>query len=459
MDMPIAPREPFVPPAPQPRTGVPSLFRMLRTLYRNPIEIWGEPSYNEPWISIRTGRGGPMLIANDPGLVRHVLVENPRNYRMGRLRQATLRPILRDGLLTAEGAVWRRTRKAMAPVFTPRHISGFAEPMHRCSLEFAARYRDGQTSDVSRDMTKLTYEVLAETLFSGRIAGGGPDEFERYMDRLFATMARIDPFDILELPHWLPRPTRVLGASVIAYFRRVVAETVALRRRALAAGNAPDGDFLALLLAAEGAEGLTADEIADNILTFIGAGHETTARALAWTLYLLGSAPWERDKVEAEIDAVMAAGTAPVDMLDAMPLTRAAFEEAMRLYPPAPTISREAIEPDSYGSLEIVRGAHVVIMPWTIHRHRRLWEKPDAFMPERFHPENRDRIDRFQYLPFGAGPRICIGASFAMQEAMIALAALMSRWRFDPLPETRPWPVQKLTIQPEGGIPMRVSAR
>jgi cytochrome P450 len=459
MESTLSTREPFVPPAPRPRTKPPSLLEMLRVLYRNPIEIWGEPSYREPWISIRTGVGGPLVIANDPGLVRHVLVENVRNYRMGRLRQAILRPILRDGLLTAEGDVWKRSRKAMAPVFTPRHIAGFAGAMQRGSEIFAGRYADGAMTDVARDMTKLAYEILAETLFSGELAGIPDAELERQIDRLFATMARIDPFDILQFPAWLPRPTRVAGRSAIGFFRRTVAEVTAARRARLAAGAAPTADFLGLLLQAEGPEGLSADEIADNILTFIGAGHETTARALAWTLFLLGSAPWERERVEAEIDGVVAAGIAPVDMLDAMPLTRAAFEEAMRLYPPAPTISREAIEPDRYGKLEIVAGAQVAIMPWTIHRHRKLWDRPDAFLPERFHPENRDRIDRFQYLPFGAGPRICIGASFAMQEAMIALAALMSRWRFDPLPQTKPWPVQKLTVQPEGGIPMKVSRR
>ncbi|MBX3530566.1 MAG: cytochrome P450 [Rhizobiaceae bacterium] len=459
MESTLSTREPFVPPAPRPRTKPPSLLEMLRVLYRNPIEIWGEPSYREPWISIRTGVGGPLVIANDPGLVRHVLVDNVRNYRMGRLRQAVLRPILRDGLLTAEGEVWRRSRKAMAPVFTPRHIAGFAGAMQHGSQAFAARYADGAVTDVARDMTKLAYEILAETLFSGELAGIPDAELERQIDRLFATMARIDPFDILQLPAWLPRPTRVAGRRAIGFFRRTVANVTAARRAKLAAGAAPTADFLGLLLQAEGPDGLSAEEIADNILTFIGAGHETTARALAWTLFLLGSAPWERERVEAEIDGVVAEGVAPVDMLDAMPLTRAAFEEAMRLYPPAPTISREAIESDRYGELEIVAGAQVTIMPWTIHRHRKLWDRPDAFLPERFHPGNRDRIDRYQYLPFGAGPRICIGASFAMQEAMIALAALMSRWRFDPLPQTKPWPVQKLTVQPEGGIPMKVSAR
>src|SRR5690606_17236388 len=136
-----------------------------------PLELWGEPSYNEPWISIRTGIGGPLVIANDPALIRHILVDNARNYRMARVRQKVLRPILHDGLLTAEGETWKRSRKAMAPVFTPRHIAGFAAPMLRTSQAFAARYEDGAVTDVARDMTMLTFDILAETLFSGEIAG------------------------------------------------------------------------------------------------------------------------------------------------------------------------------------------------------------------------------------------------------------------------------------------------
>ena len=149
----------------------------------------------------------------------------------------------------------------------------------------------------------------------------------------------------------------------------------------------------------------------------------------------------------------------PYEWLGRMPLTRAAFEEAMRLYPPAASISREAVRTERWRDLDIAAGTQIQIMPWTIHRHRRLWKDPDAFMPERFHPQNRDAIDRFQYLPFGAGPRVCIGAAFAMQEAVIALGVLMSRLRFDTLPQTKPWPVQKLTTQPQGGLPMRVSRR
>ena len=149
----------------------------------------------------------------------------------------------------------------------------------------------------------------------------------------------------------------------------------------------------------------------------------------------------------------------PVKWLDAMPYTRAAFEEALRLYPPAPSINREPIEPEVWRGLTIPKRAAVLIMPWTVHRHRKLWDRPDAFMPERFHPGNREKIDRYQYLPFGAGPRVCIGMGFAMMEAVIALAVLLSRFRFDSTAETKPWPVQKLTTQPQGGLPMKVTAR
>ncbi|MCX8571437.1 MULTISPECIES: cytochrome P450 [Hyphomicrobiales] len=451
--------EPFIPPAPTPRTSPPSTLEMMRIVYRNPLELWGEPSYNEPWISVN-GIGGPLVIANDPGLIRHVLVDNAKNYKMATVRQMILRPILRDGLLTAEGDVWKRSRKAMAPVFTPRHIFGFARPMLSRTLDFVKRYDDAAGAvDVAHDMTMLTYEILAETLFSGEIAGEA-GSFAHEIDRLFETMGRVDPLDLLRAPEWLPRITRLRGRKTMAYFRKIVTDTVAMRSEKLA--RDPDGapeDFLTLLLRAEGPDGLSRQEIEDNIITFIGAGHETTARALGWTIYCLAEATWERDRVEREIDAVLRREPDPVKWLDAMPYTRAVFEEALRLYPPAPSINREPIADDEYKGLKIPRKAQVLVMPWTVHRHRKLWDKPEAFLPERFHPENRDRIDRYQYLPFGAGPRVCIGMSFAMQEAIIALAVLLSRFRFDTVAETRPWPVQKLTTQPQGGLPMRVTRR
>ncbi len=448
---------PFRPPAPTPRTTPPSMLEIMRIVYLNPLELWGEPSYNEPWLLV-PGVGGPLVIANNPGLIRHVLVDNAKNYKLAAVRQKILRPILRDGLLTAEGAVWKRSRKAMASVFTPRHIFGFAGPMLRRTQEFAARYeKEEGVVDIAHDMTLLTFDIMAETLFSNEVAGE-PGSFGHQIERLFETMGRVDPLDLLRAPDWLPRFTHIRGRRTMKFFRKIVSDTVAMRIERKTPDDVPE-DFLTLLLRAEGKDGLTRGEVEDNIITFIGAGHETTARALGWTLYCLAEAPWERAPIETEIDAVLKVEPDPVKWLDLMPLTRAAFEEALRLYPPAPSINREPIEPETYKTLDIPRGAQVLVMPWTVHRHRRLWDDPDAFLPSRFHPGNRDRIDRFQYLPFSAGPRVCIGASFAMQEAVIALAALMSRFRFDSVAGTRPWPVQKLTTQPQGGLPMHVTRR
>ena len=450
----------YTPPFPEPRKTPIGTLELIRTVYRNPLEIWGEPSFNEPWISVRS-LGVTTIIANDPGLIRHVLVDNAPNYVMSPIRQRILRPILRDGLLTAEGDVWKRSRKAMAPVFTPRHIFGFAQVMQTVTEQFAGEYtaRSGQMTDVSKDMTLLTYAILSATLFSDQIAGDAGN-FGKEVERLFETMGRVDPLDLLGAPSWIPRLTQVRGRRSLAFFRSIVAQTMEQRRQLMA--DSPDvvpQDFLTLLLKAQGPEGLTRAEVEDNIITFIGAGHETTARALGWTLWLLAKAPIELARVEAEIDAMWEDLGEPHTWLEKLPFTRAAFEEAMRLYPPAPSINRSPVKDDRYGDLDLPAGANVLVMPWVIHRHRKYWSNPDAFDPSRFLPENRDKIDRFQYLPFGAGPRICIGASFAMQEAVIVLAILLKQFRFEPFAAHTPWPVQKLTTQPEGGLPMRIRRR
>jgi cytochrome P450 len=450
----------FTPPFPSRRTTPIGTFELIRTVYRNPLEIWGEASFCEPYVMVRS-LGINTLIANDPALIRHILVDQAANYVMAPVRQRILRPILRDGLLTAEGDVWKRSRKAMAPVFTPRHIFGFADPMKHVSDEFAGEYanRADTLTDVAKDMTQLTYRILAATLFTNQI-DGDPDTFGKEVERLFETMGRVDPFDLLGAPDWLPRFTQIRGRRSLAFFRHIVSRTIDARKTLMAKGAADvPNDFLTLLLKTEGPDGLTRSEIEDNIITFIGAGHETTARALGWTLYLLSKAPDELVKVENEIDSTWNALGEPSTWLDKLPFTRAAFEEALRLYPPAPSINRAPLKDDQWGDLNILAGTSVLIMPWTIHRHKARWENPDAFDPSRFHPGKRDKIDRFQYLPFGQGPRICIGASFALQEAVIALAVLLRRFRFEPFPGLAPRPVQKLTTQAEGGLPMRIRLR
>ena len=456
---------PFVPPYPVPRTEEPTTLEIIRTIMRNPLEIWGEMTYQEPYIKAKF-LNESTIVANHPELIRHVLVDNAQNYKMAHIRQLVLKPILRSGILTAEGEAWKRSRKAMAPVFTPRHIHGFADMMRERTLTFAERYRgiDAQIHDIGNDMTELTFSILSLTLFSDGVVTDGVD-FAEDVNAVLSTMGAVDPLDLIKAPEWVPRIRRLKGRKVMAKFRNVMRKTVDTRREKMK--NEPDKvrhDFLTLLLEAEGPDGLSAQEIEDNLVTFIGAGHETTARALAWTLYLLCRAPHERAIVEEEIERVLADDPDPVDWLDLMPKTRAVFEEAMRLYSPAPSLNRTPIEPEVFTfksgeKIEINKNDAVIVMSWVLHRHRVLWDQPNAFIPQRFWPENRDKIGKYQYLPFGAGPRICIGASFALQEAIIVLALLLKEFRFEADPSLMPWPVQKLTVQPQGGLPMRIFKR
>lgn len=453
----------FEPPAPIPRTTIPSIFEVIKATLTNPLEIWGQPSYTLPWIKTKF-LNERMVIINDPDFIRYVLVENAKNYRMATVRQLILRPILRDGLLTAEGEVWKRSRKSVAPVFAPRHAKGFADLMHSRATTYVTKYDGISETDLAVDMTELTYEILAETLFSNDIVSDKSD-LASDVEKLLHTMGRVDPLDLIKAPKWVPRMRRFLGFRVMRKFRKIVADTAGKRLALMQQEGAevPE-DFLTLLLRQLGPDGLKRKEIEDNIITFIGAGHETTARALAWTLYCVANTSKYRDLMEAEADKVYDENIEPVDWLENMPWTRAAFEEAMRLYPPAPSINRAALTDDKWVSPEgeevtIEKDTTVLIMPWTLHRHEKLWDEPRVFRPDRFLPENKAKLHRFQYLPFGAGPRVCIGATFALQEAIIALGVLMRNYRFHCPETTKPWPVQKLTVQPSGGLPMKVSRR
>ena len=277
-----------------------------------------------------------------------MLVDNAKNYKMATVRQKILRPILRDGLLTAEGEVWKRSRKAMAPVFTPRHIFGFAQPMLKRTQDFVERYEAGGTVDVAHDMTMLTYDILAETLFSGEIAGE-PGSFASEIDRLFETMGRVDPLDLLRAPDWLPRLTRLRGRKTMAYFRKIVTDTVTMRKeRHGARSRRRAGGFPDAAAARRGAG--RADARARSRTTSSPSSAPATRRRRARSAGRSTASPRRRgsaSRSSARSTRCWRASPIRSKWLDAMPLTRAAFEEALRLYPPAPSINREPIEPET----------------------------------------------------------------------------------------------------------------
>jgi cytochrome P450 len=453
----------FHPPHPRPRTEPLGMVAFLRAVRENPLNTWMEAHFQEPII---TGEGalGRMTVVNDPAIIRHILLDNAANYRKDDLQIRILAPGLGRGLVTAEGDEWRLQRRTIAPLFTPRTVSSFFPAMVEAAERLVRRWQrrpEGRVVDASLDMTRVTLDVLERTIFTQGVPKD-PDALGRAITRYFNSLGRVDPLDIFGFPDWVPRLGRLRARPSIRFFEETVNELIDARKALLARGEPAPRDLLTLLLEAadpETGKGLSDIEVRTNIVTFIGAGHETTANALSWSLYLLSQDERVRAHVEREVDEVLGEELLEPHHLEKLVYTRAVIDEAVRLYPPAPYMSRTAIQDDRIGELEIPAGSMVVIAPYVLHRHKKLWDQPDLFRPERFLPENRSRIDRFAYLPFGAGPRVCIGASFSLQEAVIVLATIARSMRLDLVEGHEVAPVQRITLRPRGGLPMRLTQR
>ena len=452
------------PPAPQPLERPLGTVPLLFAMRRNPLGTWTRAHYEEP---ILHGESiiGRICVVNDPAGIRHVLVDNAANYLKDDLQQRLLGPGLAGGLLLAEDDMWRRQRRLLAPLFTPRAIAGYKPAMAQSAqwlIERWSRQRPQRVIDVSREFSRVTLDVLERTIFPEGL-GRDPSQFIHAVTDYFETAGRVDPLDLLRLPDWLPRLGRARAKPALEFFGEAVQTIIDKRRAALAAGisHADRPDLLSALLSAADPEtgaGLSEEEVRANILTFIGAGHETTANALTWTVYLLGTHPHWRARAEEEADTLLSAGHDTPSPEDA-PVIRAVLEESMRLYPPAATLTRDAVAADVICGEKIRAGTRIVISPWLVQRHKTLWTDADLFDPARFLPGPRDKIDRFAFLPFGAGPRICIGMGFAMQEAIILLAFVLKHIRLSPAHKRAPNPVQRVTLRPEGGMPMILQKR
>jgi cytochrome P450 len=400
--------------------------------------------------------------AHDPAAVRRIFLDNAANYRKDDLQLRILRPGLGNGLLTAEGEDWRIQRRSLAPLFSPRQTAEFAPAVHRvgqAAVERMARRREGAVADVGPIMSRLTLEVLEQTLFSQGL-GREPSAFQRAVSSYFETIGRIDPLDLLGAPAFLPRLRRRRGRGALEFFDAAVDAIIEKRRVLLSSGAEAPHDLLTLLMSAkdpENGRGISDVDVRANIVTFINAGHETTANALTWTLFLLSqSAEW-RERAEADADQAFGSeGTVATEKCEVL---RAVFEEALRLYPPAAMLARQAIAADELAGVHIPAGAVITVSPYVLHRRRGLWDHPDAFDPSRFLGEQRDRIDRFAYIPFGAGPRVCIGMAFAMQEGIILLAHLLRAFRFDLVEGHVVMPLQRVTLRPRWGMKMHVKQR
>jgi len=450
------------PPAPAPRDVPLGPFRTMYVLRKNPVETWTKAHFEQP-ILIGQSILGLTAIVCDPQAIRRVLAENAANYRKDWLQRRVLSPGLGDGLLTVEGDAWKMQRRTLAPLFTPKTVAGFTDMMIAASEALVARWqrqREGRVLDIQTEMGRATLDVLGRTVFSDGI-GSKPQEFMRVLSGYFQTIGSLDPVDLFNLPSFVPRINHLKNRAALGFFKEAVEEIIEKRRARLEAD--PQGtprDILTLLLTAADPETqnhLTQEEVYANVLTFIGAGHETTANALTWALYLLSLSPDWRDRLAAEADEAFAGP--PDTIAERLLQTRAVIEEAMRLYPPVANLTREALDADDLCGRRIRKGTLVMIPPWVLHRHKLLWAHPDHFDPSRFLPGEREKIDRFAYLPFGAGPRICIGATFALQEGAILLAAIMRHFRLEHVETHEVVPVQRITLRPKDGMPMILRRR
>jgi cytochrome P450 len=449
-------RERVSAPLPRPRPAGPrglSLVRHQLAILRDPLS--GLHEVTSRYGSFVRLDWGPLVfwLANDPDAIKHVLVDNAKAYHKSRNYDG-LRLALGRGLVTSEGELWRKQRKLVAPAFTPGRVSRYVPSFVKAAEDASDAWRAGTDrtrTDVHHDMMSLTFRIVGQTLFGTELGADseriGPafEEVLRFAEDYSMSLVRI--------PHRWPTPANRRFDRALGELDALVARIVRERRERLAKGHE---DVLAALLAARDEDGHPMDEqqLRDEVLTLVGAGHETTANALSFTLYLLSLHPdWERRVVE-EIGRVSGDRVPSTEELAKMTLLERVIEESMRLLPPVWGFERQALERDEVLGHPIEKGHILGVSTWTLHRMPQHWENPEGFDPDRFLPERKKERPRFAYVPFGAGPRICIGAGFAMLEAKAILAVLLRRFRFEVASGYRLEPEPLVTLRPKGGIPM-----
>lgn len=433
-------------------------FHALWKLMDNPLEAWPKAVYEEPYY-LRGDARQMFLYACDPAMLKAILLDQAEAFPKDWMFDRVTKPALGEGLLTAQGEAWRWQRRAAAPGFRPDNVAAMTPVMVRAAEAALARWRErgeGARLDIATEMTGVTFQVILDTMLSG---GEGIDvpQAARAITDYLETLGKITPADLLQWPTWTRVALAPRGYRAMVGLKAMVDRMVARRRR-----QAARGDLVDLLMQAQDPEtGRRMDDVLlrDNLLTFIGAGHETTALALTWSLYLLGAHPPTAARVRAEIAEVAGEASLTDELVQRLSFTRQVVQEAMRLYPSLPLLSRMCAEDVEVAGLKVTKGTFVFLPIYAVHRHRALWTDPDVFDPDRFSPERSAGRHRFAYLPFGAGPRVCIGQAFAQTETVAILATLMRGAALEPDPGHKIRPVMRVSMRPQGGMPMTLRLR
>jgi cytochrome P450 len=400
---------------------------------------------------------------NHPDGVRRVLQENNRNYGKGSLTRGIFKPVLGEGLLTSEGALWLRQRRLMQPVFHKRSVAAFGTLMTQETLAVLERWRpaaqNGTPLDVPAEMARLTLDIATASLFHAHV-GEEPGAIARAVNTLVEDLGYRFEVPFYPPPR-VPTPRNRRRRAALRTVDRAVYKIIAERR----SGGGEEDDLLALLMGArdeETGEAMDDRQLRDEVITLFLAGHETTANALSWAFYLLATHPEAEEKLREELADVLGVDggirTPTLEDLPRLAYTKMVVDETLRLYPPAWITNRQAVAEDEILGHPIPAGAFVMLSPYVLHRHPDYWERPDAFDPERFAPGQGNGRPRFAYFPFGGGPRQCIGQSMALVEAQLVLATVLGRCRLRPASDEPVEAEALATLRPRGGLPMTVEA-
>jgi cytochrome P450 len=445
----------FYPPHAQPLKGDEGFIYSTWKFLRNPIEGFGPLAYSQPIVSV-PNFGKKLHVITDPEGMMQVLALEAKKFTKTAIDARILGPATKEGLLSVHGDQWKRQRRAVAPMFAKRHMSDLAPIITEVLNGFKVKLDDKPELDLSAGMAELTFDVLAKALLGD--PQGLDGERLKYATRNAVTSAgTLRPDDLVPWPRWVPRPISPKGSRALKQLKAAADDLLDSRD-----ANDPGDDLVGLLISAvdpKTGQNLTRRERRDNLIGFFIAGHETTALTLTWALYLAGMHRPTAERIRAEVEEVCGQGDIFYEDIDKLTFTRAVLDETMRLYPPAPMLNRECHEETEVHGRKIAVGDTFLLCNYVMHRTERLWENPNAFDPDRFIRQPELKAKGAPYMPFGAGPRICVGMAFAIMEAVMALGTLVRDYDIQIADDCYPRPLMTVTLRPEGGVPAKLMKR
>jgi cytochrome P450 len=427
---------------------------------RNFIGMWEESAFELDFSSERVFMRKTFL-CNSPESVQFAFSLNNDSFerKAPQMRHA-LEPLIGDGLFISDGATWRQRRKIVAPIVHASRMAEFAPVMVETASEARDRWMglQGSPIDVLAEMAHLTAEIICRAVFGRELGRQHTTEIVEGFGDYQRLIGQTDLISFLGLPDWVPRWHGPAIHRTTRRIHRVIDGIIADFRTVRDTGEA---SVIRHLIEARDESGapLSAEAVRNEIAVLFMAGHETTANSLTWTWYLLSQAPDVEATVHRELDRALGGRRPALTDLPNLPYLRAVFDEALRLYPPVPILPREVLHEETFAGEVMPKGSVVVVVPWLLHRHKKLWNKPDHFIPERFLAGSNEPVSKFAYVPFSIGPRFCAGMSFGLTEALLCLATLAQTFRLRLEPKYEVKPVCRLTLRPEGGLPMTVHAR